>query len=124
MDPQPSRMRGRRPLTAALVLLALLATGPAASAQTAGALDPSLVDPSINGYVTSIAPMADGRIVVLTAASLMPVEVLVPEGPSFEPRGLAVDGTRLLVTTFKEDPRDVNAAEGRLLVFERGAPAP
>lgn len=64
MDPQPSRMRGRRPLTAALVLLALLATGPAASAQTAGALDPSLVDPSIDGYVTSIAPMADGRIVV------------------------------------------------------------
>ncbi len=64
MDPQPSRMRGRRPLTAALVLLALLATGPAASAQTAGALDPSLVDPSIGGDVTSIAPMADGRIVV------------------------------------------------------------
>lgn len=70
------------------------------------------------------AALADGRIVVLTAASLMPVEVLVPEGPSFEPRGLAVDGTRLLVTTFKEDPRDVNAAEGRLLVFERGAQTP
>lgn len=64
MDPQRSRMRGRRPLTAALVLLALLATGPAASAQTAGALDPSLVDPLIGGDVTSIAPMADGRIVV------------------------------------------------------------
>lgn len=70
------------------------------------------------------AALADGRIVVLTAASLMPVEVLVPEGPSFEPRGLAVDGTRLLVTTFKGDPRDVNAAEGRLFVFERGAQTP
>jgi hypothetical protein len=70
------------------------------------------------------AALADGRIVVLSAANLMPVEVLVPEGPTFEPRGLAVDGSRLLVTTFKEDPRDVNAAEGRLLVFERGAPAP
>lgn len=70
------------------------------------------------------AALVDGRIVVLSAANLMPVEVLVPDGPSFEPRGLAVDGTRLLVTTFQEDPRDVNAAEGRLLVFERGAPAP
>ncbi|MFM9125521.1 MAG: delta-60 repeat domain-containing protein, partial [Actinomycetota bacterium] len=57
-------MRGRRPLPVVFALLALLAAGPAASAQTAGALDPSLVDPLIGGDVNTIAPMADGQIVV------------------------------------------------------------
>jgi sugar lactone lactonase YvrE len=71
------------------------------------------------------AALETGRVLVLAAANLMPVTALVPAGEPFRPTGLAFDGDRLLMTTFKIDGVDAATSQGRLLVLEAGsAPAP